>query len=124
MRGLSTLKTMRLCGFKPSLVNIGMDPVQPWVKALTDEQSRHMQILVEPSDLPSLETTDLRPVVGLLVSITGSSKHDVERMAVACNKAGAKVVHAFWFDPDGKEYQQPAKAMRFEGDEVKTVWPK
>lgn len=124
MRGLNTLKTLRLCGYMPSLVNIDMDPVRPWVKSLTGEQSRHMQILCEPSDLPSIETADLRPLVGLMVSIAGSVELDVDRLARACNKAGAKVVHAFWFDRSGKEYEQPAKAVRFEGDDVRTVWPK
>lgn len=122
MRGISTIKTMRMCGLAPSHVSVSVFPVKSWVLELTNQQSRHMEVVIEPSDIAGIETADLRPLVGLHVFVTGPECSDTERVAKACHKAGARIVEAFFFDPD-RPYADFVRGMRMAGDDVRTVWP-
>lgn len=124
IRGIDTLRTMRLCGYAPSLVNVSLFPLQPWAKGLTAKRARHAEVTIEPQDVVAIERADLRPLTGLMVFVSGPNDDSTERTAKACLKAGARLVEAFFIDADKPRYDQIVKAIRLQGDEVRTVWPK
>jgi hypothetical protein len=81
MRGLDRIAAVRRRGLRP--IDVVIEPLYPCDIELSD------WIQYEPSDIPEL--TDLRPLVGLWVSVMGDGEM-AERWARAACKAGASDV--------------------------------
>lgn len=121
MRGTENIMRMRMRGIAPAVVWVEMLPMQQWARQLTEKQARHVDIHLNPSDIVSIERADLRCLIGLSVMVNGPDTSATERVARACLKAGASVVQAFFFDLTNPHVPEIARAMRLEGEEVKTV---
>lgn len=81
MRGLDRIAALRRRGLRP--VDVVIEPLHPCDIELGD------WIQYEPADIPEL--VDLRPLVGLWVSVMGDGEM-AERWAMAACKAGASDV--------------------------------
>lgn len=82
MRGLDYIAQMRRLGFKPSYVTL-----QP---LSYEKELLPLWVKYEPGDMP--ETHDLRPFVGLFVTVMGDDAELVDRWVKAAMKAGAHTV--------------------------------
>lgn len=123
MQGRENIIRMRLNGLKPSVVWVELFPMQSWAKQYTKTPGRHVDIHIDPSDIESIDRADMRCVVGCHVLVNGPDDQSTERVARACNKAGASVVEAFFFNLKNPLPGEIVKAMRFSAEEVRTVWP-
>lgn len=112
MRGASNIVRMRQQGYKPSLVFVEMLPMQQWARQLTEKRARHVDIHLRPAEIAGIETADLRCLRGLNVMVNGPDDSTTERVARACQRAGARTVQAFFFDLSKPEPHWITRALR------------
>jgi hypothetical protein len=124
MRGIENLVSMRSKGLKPSVVWVEMLPMQQWAKQLTQQTSRQVDIHIDPSDIPAIDRTDLRCLVGLQVYVNGPDDDTTEKVGQACFNAGASLVEAFRYDIRNPYRIEITRGTRYSPEGVKTVWPK
>lgn len=124
MRGVENIVRMRRAGLKPSVVWVEMMPLQQWTRKLTDQAAKHVDIHLTPRDIASIGLADLRCLNGVAhVLVNGPADATTEKVARACQKAGAKVVEAFFFDPTKPYEQQIVKALRLTQTDEREVCP-
>lgn len=124
MRGVENIVRMRRAGLKPSVVWVEMMPLQQWTRKLTDQAAKHVDIHLTPRDIASIGLADLRCLNGVAhVLVNGPADASTEKVARACQKAGAKVVEAFCFDPTKPYEQQIVKALRLTQTDEREVCP-
>lgn len=91
MRGHEALLQMRRQGLAPVSVTVTTDPeCDRFVASWPRDMPAFPQLLIAPDDTP--ERLDLRCLVGLRVWVDGLDPERVERVAKACEAAGAKRV--------------------------------
>lgn len=127
MRGVENILNMRKQRIVPTVVFVEMRPMQQWVRQLTQNAGQFVDIHLDADDIKKIDTADLRCLLGVShVLVNGPDDDSTEKVALACRKAGAKVVEAFFFD-ESVMPQSPKsiiKAMRLTQSDLKTVWPK
>lgn len=101
MRGQEAILNMRRAGKKPSIVFVNDYPCD------TDwhEYAEHATVQILPSE--TIDLLDFRFVVGMQVSVSGSTMERAKAIARACKAAGAKTVGAgcgdwayIWHQPE------------------------
>lgn len=98
MRGHEPLIKMRLSGKAPDIIFIDDYPV----KANWANYGEHCTVSVHNEPIKSL---DLRFVVGLTVSITGSTEQRASDLFDACKKYGARVITSGFYDVEQRYYK-------------------
>jgi hypothetical protein len=98
MKGADRIIAMRCNGVKP--VNLAFTDARPADGAT---------VQYEPKDNPA--TTDIRFVIGLLVTVDGTDEKTVKAWAKACADAGAERVIWTLFDDRGQGESRKVKAM-------------
>lgn len=125
MRGLENIISMRLAGKVPTVVWVEMFPMQEWTKQLTKTPDTHVDVHVAPEDVPSIESRDLRCLVGLqTVLVNGPDDDSTDRVAAACFKAGPQCVESVRFDISNPYRPQITRVTRYTQDGVKQTWPR
>lgn len=125
MRGVENIVRMRRAGVKPSVVFVELRPMAKWTRYLTETADSWVDIHLTPKDIGGIELADLRCLTGVKhVLVNGDDEQQTERVARACFKAGAKVVEAFFYNPNIDPYSPKAltKALRIAHEGEKTVW--
>lgn len=122
MRGMDNLIKMRRAGHKPCMVWLELMPMQKWTHHFTSKPGASVDLHLEQSDIVSIQTADLRALVGLTVSVNGADCPETEKVARACFAAGAKVVHAIFYDLTNPYRVKVVKATRISAEGEKTVW--
>jgi hypothetical protein len=99
MRGHEGIIRMRKEGRKPGMVFLNDQPCHTdW-----EQFGSYPNIEISPTEQP--EWLDLRFLVGLRVSVTGSTEKRAKRLSEACKKAGAITVAACHVEKTlGKDY--------------------
>ena len=124
MRGVENIVKMRRAGLKPSVVWVEMLPMQQWARVLTDRADRHVDIHLTPRDIASIGLADLRCLNGIAhVLVNGPADATTEKVARACQRAGAKVVEAFFFDTSKPYALEIVKGLRLTENEEREVCP-
>lgn len=124
MRGVDNIVRMRRAGFKPSVVWVEMEAVQQWTRVLTDRADKHVDIHLTPRDIASIDLADLRCLNGIAhILVNGPADATTEKVARACQRAGAKVVEAFFFDRSKPYEKQIVKGLRLTQNDEREVCP-
>mgnify|MGYP007100051279 FL=1 len=124
MIGVDNIVRMRKAGQKPSSVFVEMLPMQKWARQYAEKSSRYVDLHMDEKDALSPDLLDLRCLAGIgMVYVNGPDSELTEKMARACFKAGAKVVHAFCFDVSNPNRVNITKALRLSAEGEKCVWP-
>ena len=124
MRGVENIVRMRRAGLKPSVVWVEMMPLQQWTRKLTDQAAKHVDIHLTPRDIASIGLADLRCLNGVAhVLVNGPADASTEKVARACQRAGAKVVEAFFFDRSRPYKDQIVKGLRLTQTDEREVCP-
>lgn len=125
MRGIENIIRMRKAGRKPSVVWVEMLPMQKWARQCTDKAGRYVDLHLDEKDALAVDLADLRCLSGVgRVLINGPDSDLTEKVALACFKAGAKVVEAFWFDVTNPYRIEITKGLRLSEEGEKVVWQK
>lgn len=105
MRGLDHLITLRRKGVRPPAIVLQDGPYE------ADVLPNWLQL--EPGDVPEL--TDLRALVGMIVSVHGRDAGMVERWARAAVQAGASTVLTMYYAGSGEAMQAAHGTLRING---------
>lgn len=105
MKGLDRLIAMRRQGFRPLAVVLD--------ESLYDSQNLPNWIQYEKTDVPEL--TDLRSLVGMIVSVHGKDQDTVNRWSKAVLTAGATTVLTMVYSWRGEWFKAQHEALRVNG---------
>ena len=101
MHGNEPIIAMRKRGTSPKVVFLNEYPCP------TDWTEFHEYATVEIKPTDAIEALDLRFLIGLTVSISGSTIERAKRIAEACKAAGATTVATGCVESDERGFKRP-----------------